>query len=195
MLDIFDTLGTLIGVSEQAGLMKKGNLPKADRALMADAVGTVVGATLGTSTVTSYIESSAGVQEGGRTGLTNLTVGLLFAAAVFFYPLVRMVGAGISGPGGTILYPVTAPALVIIGVLIMAGITKINWNEPSEAIPAFLTAIGIPLTFSIADGMALGFISYALLKIMSGRTKDANPAFYVISAIFLALFVARLYIK
>ncbi|MFC2075519.1 NCS2 family permease, partial [candidate division KSB1 bacterium] len=120
-LDIFDTLGTLIGVSEQAGLMKNGDLPGADKALMADALGTVVGATLGTSTVTSYIESSAGVQEGGRTGLTNLVVGLLFVVAIFFYPLVRMIGAGIPGTNGAMLYPVTASALIIIGTLIMTG--------------------------------------------------------------------------
>jgi AGZA family xanthine/uracil permease-like MFS transporter len=147
-MDVFDTVGTLIGIGEQAGFMKGNRLPRARQAMLADQAGTLAGAMLGTSTVTSYIESAAGVETGGRSGLTSLTVALLFLLALFFSPLIAMVG---SYP------PITAPALILVGAMMMRNVNKIAWNDYSEAIPAFLALIGIPLSYSISDGLALGF--------------------------------------
>ncbi len=181
-MDIFDTMGTLVGVGEQAGLMKDGQLPRMRQALMSDAVGTVVGACLGTSTVTSYIESAAGVQQGGRTGLTAVTVACLFLLALLFAPWIAMIGQ---------YPPITAPALVIVGAMMFGNITKISWDDPSEAIPAFLVVVGIPLTFSIADGMALGLVSYPVLKLFSGRGRDVHWVMYVMAIILVVYFFAR----
>ena len=164
-MDLFDTLGTLVGVSEQAGLMRDGRLPRARKAMMSDALGTVAGACLGTSTVTSFIESAAGVQQGGRTGLTGLTTAGLFLIAPFFSPVVAMIG---SYP------PITAPALVVVGALMMGNIVRVEWDDPTEAIPAFLTFVGIPLTYSIADGLALGFMSYPVVKLLGGRGTEVS---------------------
>jgi AGZA family xanthine/uracil permease-like MFS transporter len=161
--DLFDTIGTLIGVAEQAGFMRDGKLPRADQALLADSSGTVIGACLGTSTVTSYIESCAGVEHGGRTGLTSLTVAGLFLLALVFSPVVAVVG---NYP------PITAPALVLVGSMMARGVGKIAWDDPSEAVPAFLVMLGVPLSFSIADGLALGFIAYPIIKLLSGRWRD-----------------------
>ncbi|MBN1673282.1 MAG: NCS2 family permease [Kiritimatiellae bacterium] len=179
-MDVFDTIGTLVGVSEQAGFLKDNKLPRANRALLSDAVGTVTGACLGTSTVTSFIESAAGVEQGGRTGLTGLTVAALFLLSVFFSPIIAMVGS----------YPsITAPALVLVGAMMLVNVRKIDWDDYSECIPAFLTMVGIPLTYSIADGLALGFISYPLIKLLSGRAREARWFNYVIAAILLVYFV------
>jgi AGZA family xanthine/uracil permease-like MFS transporter len=160
----FDAIGTLIGVCEQAGFMRDNKLPRAKQAMVSDAVGTVAGAGLGTSTVTSFIESAAGVEQGGRTGLTGLVVAALFLLALFFSPLIAMVG---SYP------PITAPALVMVGAMMIRNVTKIDWNDATESVPAFLTMIGIPLSYSIADGLALGFISYPVIKLLSGRGREA----------------------
>lgn len=162
---VFDTIGTLVAVADQAGLLVDNKLPRARQALVSDAAGTVVGAALGTSTVTSFIESATGVEHGGRTGLTSLTTAVLFLLAPFFYPLIQMVG---SYP------PITAPALVIVGAMMIQNVTKIDWSDSSEALPAFLTILGIPLAYSIADGLALGFIAYPIIKILSGRRKDVG---------------------
>jgi AGZA family xanthine/uracil permease-like MFS transporter len=175
-MDMFDTVGTLIGVSEQAGLIKDNKLPGANKALISDAVGTVVGACSGTSTVTSYIESAVGVQYGGRTGLTNIATGLLFLAALFFSPLVGMVGK---------YPPITAPALVIVGAMMMRNISKIDWEDFSEAIPAFLIILGIPLCYSIADGLAMGFISYPVIKLCTGKGKEVNWLIYPVAVLFI----------
>ena len=185
-LDLFDTVGTLIGVSEQAGFIKEGKLPKARQALLSDAIGTVTGTIMGTSTVTSYIESSTGVASGARTGLANITTGVLFLIALLFYPLVKMIGGGYVFDGG-VLYPVTAPALIIVGTLMMSGVTKINWKDFSEAIPAFLTIVIMPYAYSITEGIAVGFIFYTVLKLITGRIKDVHP----ILIIFAVLFVLR----
>ncbi len=179
-MDMFDTMGTLLGVGERAGLMKDGKLPRAKRAMMADAVGTVAGAAMGTSTVTSYIESAAGVQQGGRTGLTAMVVAGLFLLAPFFSPIVAMVG---SYP------PITAPALVMVGALMMRGASKIDWSDTTESIPAFLIVIGIPFTFSIGDGLALGFISYPIVKILAGRSKELGWTSVALSAALILYFV------
>src|ERR1017187_4120182 len=167
----FDAIGTLIGVSEQAGFMRDNKLPRAKQAMISDAVGTVAGAALGTSTVTSFVESAAGVEQGGRTGLTGLVVAALFLIALFFSPLIAMVG---SYP------PITAPALVIVGAIMLRNLTKIDWQDHTESIPAVLTLIGIPLSYSIADGLALGFISYPIIKLFSGRGREAGWLTYIL---------------
>jgi len=177
---MFDAIGTLIGVCEQAGFMRDNKLPRAKQAMVSDAVGTVAGAALGTSTVTSFIESAAGVEQGGRTGLTGLVVALLFLLTLFFGPVIAMVG---SYP------PITAPALVIVGALMLQNVARIAWNDATEALPAFLVLIGIPLSFSIADGLALGFIAYPLLKLFSGRGREAGWLTYLLAAMLLAYFV------
>ncbi len=187
-LDMFDTVGTLIGVSEQAGFVKDGKLPKARQALLSDAIGTVTGTLMGTSTVTSYIESSTGVASGARTGLANATTGLLFLIALFFYPLVRMIGGGFAVEAG-FLYPVTAPALIIVGTLMMSGVTKIDWKDFSEAIPAFLTIVIMPYAFSITEGIAVGFIFYTLLKLVTGKIKDVHPILIVFAVLFILRYI------
>ena len=175
-MDIFDKIGTLIGVAEQAGFIKDNKLPRAGKALISDAVGTVAGAVMGTSTVTSFIESTAGVSQGGRTGFASVITAGCFILAIFFSPLVKMVAN----------YPsITAPALVLVGAMMMGNVLKINWKDYTEAIPAFLTIVGIPLCFSIADGIAWGFISYPLIKLFSGRGREASWVMYLVGGLFL----------
>ena len=181
---VFDAIGTLIGIGEQGGFLVNGRLPRANKALMSDALGTVVGSALGTSTVTAYIESAAGVEEGGRTGLANVITGFLFILAIFFSPLVKMIGGGYQ-IDGSILFPITSPALIIVGCMMAKNITKIAWDDLTEAFPAFLTIIGMPLTYSIADGLAFGFISYPLLKALSGKFREVSWLVYLLGAIFL----------
>ncbi len=181
---VFDAIGTLIGIGEQAGFLVNGRLPRANRALMSDALGTVVGASLGTSTVTAYIESAAGVEEGGRTGLANVITGVLFLLAIFFSPIVQMIGGGYQ-VGESLLFPVTSPALIIVGSLMARNITKIIWDDMTEAFPAFLTVVGMPLTYSIADGLAFGFISYPILKALSGKFREISWLVYLLGLIFL----------
>lgn len=175
LVTIFDTTGTMIGVASQAGLMKDNKFPRARQALLSDSVATAVGAMFGTSPTTAYIESSSGVAAGGRTGLTSLTVGILFILSAFFSPLVGAV-SGISA--------ITAPALIIVGSMMMGSIAKINWGELDEAFPAFLTVLSMPLTSSIATGIALGFISYPLLKIVKGKWREVHPLLYVFAVLF-----------
>lgn len=191
IMDFFDTIGTLIGVSSRAGLLRDNQLPRASRALMADAVGTVAGAVMGTSTVSSYIESAAGVEEGSRTGLSAVVAGSLFVLAIFFSPLVAMVGGGfaLSATDGLFLYPVTAPVLIVVSVLMLREMVKVKWDDHSEAIPAALTLVGIPLTYSIADGLALGFIAYTAIKLLSGRWRDLNLILVLITMVFVLRFV------
>jgi len=189
--DVFDTLGTLVGVGTRAGFVKDGKLLRASRALWADAIGTVTGALLGTSTVTSYIESAAGVEEGGRTGLAAVTTGILFLVAIFFAPLVRMIGGGIPPIEGSTLFlkPITAPALIIVGCLMVQMAAQIKWSDFTESFPAFLVMLGMPLTYSISDGMAFGFISYPLLKIFSGKAKQVSWLVYLLGIIFLLRYI------
>jgi AGZA family xanthine/uracil permease-like MFS transporter len=179
-MDVFDTLGTLVGVGQRAGLMRNGELPRARKAFMADALATVAGAALGTSTVTSYIESAAGVEQGGRTGLTAATSGVLFLAALPFLPLVAMIG---SYP------PITAPALVLVGALMLRAVVDIDWDDATEGLPAFLTLVGIPFTYSIADGIALGLIAYPILKVAAGRGHEAGWVSRLLGIILIAYFV------
>ena len=179
-MDVFDTLGTLIGVSEQAGLVKDDQLPRMQQALLSDAVGTAAGAAMGTSTVTSFIESAAGVEQGGRTGLTAVVVALLFLLALFFSPIVAMVG---SYP------PITAPALVVVGSMMIRNVTKINWSDYTESMPAFLIIAGIPFTHSIGDGLALGFVAYPIIKLCAGRGRDVKWLMYLMAAVLVAYLV------
>ena len=176
----FDAIGTLIGVCEQAGFMRDNKLPRARQAMVSDAIGTVAGAMLGTSTVTSFVESAAGVEAGGRTGLTSLVVAALFVLALFFSPVIAMIG---SYP------PLTAPALTIVGAMMMQNVTKIKWTDYTESIPAFLILIGIPLSYSIADGLALGFISYAVIKAFSGRGREIGWLAYLLAIVLVSYFV------
>lgn len=175
-MDMFDTMGTIIGVAEQAGFMEENKLPGANRALVSDAVGTVVGACSGTSTVTSFIESTVGVEYGGRTGLTSVATGFLFLLALFFTPLAGMVGKYL---------PITAPALVLVGTMMMRNVSKIDWQDFSEGIPAFLIVLGIPLSYNIHDGLAMGFIAYPVIKLCSGRGKEVNWLIYVVAGLFI----------
>ncbi len=187
---IFDTMGTLIGLGVQAGLIDKdGNIRNIPRALMTDAVATTAGAVLGNSTVSSYIESSTGIAQGGRTGLTAVTAGACFILALFFSPLLTLFGGTVTLPGNITIQPVTAPALVMVGALMMSGVRHINWHEFSEFVPAFLTIALIPLTYNIADGIAIGFISYPVLKAITGKGKTVPPAAWFLAAIFTLRYI------
>jgi adenine/guanine/hypoxanthine permease len=178
-VDMFDTIGTLVGVADKADMLDEtGNLPKAKQALFADAVGTTVGACLGTSTVTTYVESAAGVAEGGRTGLTALSTAGMFMIALLFSPIFIMV------PGAA-----TAPALVLVGLFMMSPIKKINFTDYTEAIPAFLTIIMMPLSFSIAEGIVFGMISYTVLKLFTGKMRDVSLIMIILSIIFIINFI------
>jgi AGZA family xanthine/uracil permease-like MFS transporter len=187
-MDIFDTVGTLAGVAEIGGFMKGGKLPRAGKALLSDAIGSCVGAACGTPTVTSYIESASGIATGGRTGFTSVVTGLLFIVALFFYPLIKMIGGGYQIPDGTLLHPTTAPALIIVGSMMLHTITKIEWKDYSESIPAFLVIIIMPLTFSIATGIAIGFITYSALKLFTGKGKEVPWTIYLLSILFILRF-------
>ena len=180
-MDIFDTTGTLIAVTKQAGLTQENDeVPNMRQAMFADSLGTIFGACLGTSTVTSYIESAAGVEQGGRTGLTAVVVAVLFLVAIALSPLIIAVGG---------YAPVTAPALVVVGAMMFRGVAGIDWSDETESIPAFLVIIGIPLFFSIADGIALGLIVWPLLKIASGRAVEVSWKAYVLAILLVAYFL------
>jgi adenine/guanine/hypoxanthine permease len=173
-----------VGVGEQAGLMRDGTLPRAREALLADAIGTVAGAALGTSTVTAYIESGAGVAAGGRTGLASLVTAALFLLSLLFYPLVRMVGGGYAS-GSTTLYPIIAAPLILVGTLMLGGLRNVVWDDPTEAVPAFLTLIMMPLAVSITEGVAFGLVSYVVLKVAAGRGRSVHPLIYIFALLFL----------
>ncbi len=174
-VDLFDNSGTLIAVAKRAGLMgKDGHMPKMGRALIADSTAAMAGSLLGTSTTTSYIESAAGVSAGGRTGLTAIVVAVLFLLALFFAPLAGSVPAF-----------ATAPALLFVAVLMASGLAEINWDDVTEAAPVVVTALAMPLTYSIANGIAFGFISWTAVKLISGRHRDLNPALVILSILFV----------
>ena len=180
-VDIFDTAGTLIGVGRLAGFVDQdGELPRANRAFAADAVGTMVGAAVGTSTVTSYVESATGVEEGGRTGLTAVTVSALFLLSLFLTPLL-------------IAVPVTAtaPALIIVGALMMRGAKDLDWSQIDEAVPAFLTLAVMPFTYSIANGISFGIVSWVSIKVLRGRFGEIHPLMYLLGAALIAFYAFR----
>ncbi len=175
LVTIFDTTGTMVGVAQQAGLMKGKTMPRAREALLSDSIATTVGAMFGTSPTSAFVESTAGVAAGGRTGLTSLTVAVLFMISAFFGPLVSAV-SGLSA--------ITAPALIIVGSLMMGSIAQIKWGELDEAFPAFLIILSMPLTSSIATGIALGFISYPIMKVFKGKWRDVHPLVYIFAVLF-----------
>ena len=178
-IDLFDNIGTLVAVGKKANLFDKTHqIPRVNRILVSDATATIVGSLTGTSTVVSYIESAAGVAAGGRTGVTAIVTGLLFVAALFVAPVV-----------GAIPAAATAPALIIVGSLMVGVVSEIEWQDPEVALPAFLTMMAIPLTFSIANGLAFGFIAFALLKVLRGKWRQVNWFVYVLAALFIARFV------
>jgi len=178
-VDLFDNVGTLVAVTKKAGLVAPdGSIPRLNRILLADSAATMVGAAAGTSTVVSYIESAAGVTAGGRTGLTAVVVGLLFLATLFFAPLVQAIPAA-----------ATAPALILVGAMMIGSLAEIDWADPTVAIPAFLTLITIPLTFSIANGLAFGITSYALLKLLKGQIRRSDWLLLVLAALFIVRFI------
>ena len=173
-VDLFDNVGTLVGVCEGGGFMRDSKLPRASRALVADAIGTMFGALTGTSTVTSYLESASGVAAGARTGLGNIVIAALFLAAMFCAPLVAAIPAY-----------ATAPALVLVGVLMSGAVARVSWGDFSEAFPAFLTLIATPLTFSIASGLSLGLLSFTFVKVGSGRHREVSPLIWVLTVLFI----------
>ena len=178
-VSLFDNIGTLVGVTKVAGLVNDRNeIPRINRILLTDATASIVGSLAGTSTVTSYIESSAGIAAGGRTGVVAVVTGLLFFAALFVAPVVGVIPAA-----------ATAPALIIVGTLMIATINEIRWADPGTGIPAFLTMLAIPLTFSIADGLAFGFTSYTALRVFTGQARRVNWLVYALTALFIARFV------
>lgn len=179
-VDLFDTLGTLIGVATRANMLdEQGRLPKVRPALLADAIGTMFGAVAGTPTVTTYVESASGVAAGGRTGLTGVTIAGAFLLSLFFAPLVRLVAD---------MPAATAPALIIVGALMMQTVVRIDWEDASEAIPAFMTIMAMPFTFSIATGIAFGFITYPVVKIIAGKGRDVHWIVYVLAVLFALRF-------
>ena len=174
-VDMFDTVGTLIGVSTKAGMLRPdGSIPRVKAALFADAIGTTVGAMLGTSTVTTYVESAAGVEEGGRTGLTALVTGILFVIAIFLSPLFLLIPSA-----------ATAPALILVGLFMMSPVRDIEWGDVTEALPAFLAVIMMPLAYSIAEGIVWGVLSYILVKLLTGKVRDLNVITYIVGAVFV----------
>lgn len=178
-VDLFDTLGTLIGCASKADMLdEEGRLPNIRGALLADAIGTTVGAVCGTSTVTTFVESSAGIAEGGRTGLTAITTGVFFILSLFFSPIFL-----------TIPSFATAPALIIVGFLMMQQVVKISWEDSLEAIPAYIAIFAMPFMYSISEGIALGIISYVLLHLFTGKTKDMSPLMYVLAVLFLLKYI------
>lgn len=180
-VDFFDTAGTLVGVSTRAGMLdEKGNLPKAGRAFTADSIGTMFGAISGTPTVTTYVESAAGVAMGGRTGLTAVVVALGFLLALFFTPLITAIAA---------VSAITAPALIIVGALMVKSVLDIDWGEMSDGIPAFLAMTAMPLTYSISNGIALGIIAYPVLKALSGKAKEVHWIMWALAILFVLRFV------
>ena len=177
-VDLFDNVGTLVGVCEQGGFVKDGKIPRVGRALVSDAVGTIFGALTGTSTVTSYIESAAGVAAGARTGLSNIFVAGLFLLAAFCAPLAAAI------PGYA-----TAPALILVGALMTESIGRVEWTDFTEAIPAFVTLLATPLTFSIATGLSLGLISYTLVKVAAGKFREVSPVIWILTVLFIFRYI------
>ncbi|WAM30518.1 NCS2 family permease [Caldicellulosiruptor naganoensis] len=179
LIDMFDSIGTFVGLADKAGMLdEKGDIPNMDRALMSDAIATIVGAIFGTSTVTTYIESAAGIEEGGRTGLTSLVTGILFILALIIAPFIGLVPT-----------QATAPALIAVGVMMISSIKKIDFSDFEEALPAFLTIVIMPFTYSIANGISAGIIFYVLVKLLRGKAKEVHPITYVLAILFILRFM------
>ncbi|WP_175288168.1 NCS2 family permease [Salinicoccus roseus] len=177
-VDFFDTAGTLVGVASQANLIKDNKLPRGGRALLSDSIATIAGSIFGTSTTTSYVESTAGVAAGARTGFASVVTGVLFLSAIFLSPLIV-----------TFTSEVTAPALIIVGALMVSNLSKVRWDQFEVAVPAFLTMFMMPLTYSIATGIAIGFVFYPITMIMAGRRKEIHPIMYGLFVVFILYFI------
>ena len=176
---MFDTLGTLIGVAAKAELLdENGKLPRIKGALLADAVGTTAGAVMGTSTVTTFVESAAGATEGGKTGLTAIVAAILFGLSLFLSPIFLAIPSF-----------ATTPALVLVGFLMMTSITKINFSDYTDAIPAFIAIIAMPFTYSISEGIAMGIISHVIIKVLGGKRKEVSPLMYVLAVLFILKYI------
>lgn len=180
LVDMFDTIGTLVGTATRAGMVdkKNGRVIRMNKALMADAIATTAGACLGTSTVTTYLESNTGISEGGRTGLTAVVVAILFILALFLSPIALLI------PGAA-----TAPALIIVGVLMISAVKNVDFDGIDNSMPAFLTMVMMPFTQSIATGIAFGFISYSALKLFKGKGKEVHPIIYILAVLFIIRFI------
>lgn len=191
LLDLFDTVGSLLGLGSHAGLMRDGKLPRARAAFLADAAGTTVGALLGTSTVTVYIESASGITAGGRTGLAAVVTGLCLLGGLVLSPLVTTVAGGVPAGGDSpvVFYPVIAPVLVLIGSMMMSGLRDVDWKDPAVAIPPFLTLLVMPLSFSITDGIAWGCIATSVIALLAPRERRTSPLIHLFSLLFLARYV------
>ena len=191
-IDMFDSIGTLTAIGYRAELLEEGKLTKARGALLTDAGSTVGGSLLGTSTVTCYIESATGITEGGRTGLTAAVTGVCMLLSLFLYPLVKIVGGGFQIGPSAFLYPIIAPALIVVGGLMLRNVNQIDWEDITESISAFLTMLMMPLSFSITDGIGFGFISLAFLKLVTGRRKEIHPVIYYFALFFIACYIGDL---
>lgn len=201
ILDIFDTVGTLIGVAERAGLVRNGTIPKAKQALLSDAAGTVAGTLMGTSTITSYVESAAGIAAGARTGLAPIVTAVFLILSLFFFPVVEAIGGTVAvgapslgvataAPDAVVLcHPVVAPILIIIGCYMLPVVVRIKWDDITEALPAFLTIVIMQFGLSISHGIAWGFISYVLLKLVRGRPKEVHPLIAVFAVLFVVFLI------
>lgn len=187
-LGLFDTIGTLVGVAEQAGFLKDGRLPRAREAMATDALGTMVGTVLGTSTLTAYVESAAGVAEGARTGLASLVTSALLLAALFLAPLAQMAGEGVT-VAGTVLHPIVAPALIVVGSFMVRAVARVDFGDAPAAFASFVTMIVMPFTFSITEGIAFGFIAFAVLMPCAGRAREVHPLLYVCAVLFVLRYV------
>jgi len=191
MTDFFDTVGTAVAVGRGGGLTdERGHLPNTDRLLLVDSAAASFGGAMGTSSVTTYVESGAGVSEGARTGLSSFVVAGMFLLAIFFVPIIGLFGQGVEVAENTVIHPAVAPALVMVGYLMIRIVADIDWSVPENSIPAFLTIAGIPLTFSIAAGIGLGVISYVLVMSAAGRAKEIHPLMWAIAPFFVAFFAA-----
>ncbi len=181
LTDFFDTMGTVLSIGEQAGFVdEKGKVPGIRNILVVDSLAAAIGGLFGASSITTYVESASGVAEGGRTGLTPIVTGVLFALTIFFTPVISMIGGSTA---------ITAGALIVVGFLMMSGIKEIPWDDFENAFPAFLTIVGIPLTYNISYGIGLGFLSFVLIKLFNGKAKDIHPLMYVISLMFVISFI------
>ncbi|MCX7011067.1 MAG: NCS2 family permease, partial [Candidatus Sumerlaeota bacterium] len=188
----FDTMGTAIGVGKQAGFVdEKGDIPRIRGLLVVDSLGALCGGLGGCSSVTCYVESAAGVSVGGRTGLTSLVTGAAFLVSLFFIPLVGILGGGVETGPGAFAYPITAPALIIVGFMMCGHVGSIRFNRIETGLPAFLILSMIPLTASISHGLAFGFISYCLIQAVRGRWREVHPLLYVVAVLFFATLAAR----
>jgi adenine/guanine/hypoxanthine permease len=191
MTDFFDTIGTAVAVGRGGGFLdERGDLPNTRRLLLVDSGAAALGGAMGTSSVTTYVESGAGVAEGGRSGITSLVVAALFLLSLLFVPVIALVGQSVQIAEETFIHPAVAPALVMVGYLMIRIVADIEWTSPADAVPAFLVIAGIPLTFSIAAGIGLGVLGYVLVMVALGRTREIHPLMWAIAPLFVAFFAA-----